>query len=109
MEDEFCRRSVLAPTAAFGLFAALGAAGCGKDEGAALSCTDTSGLDPDAVALRTGPAVAYADRSIDPVKSCARCQQFLLAASANACGTCKVIKGPVHPRGSCKLFVPRMA
>ena len=106
------RRDVLRRSAAAGSLASLavfGIGACGKDKHVSVSCEDTTGLPPDAVALRTSPAVAYADRSTDPVKTCARCQHFLPAPSEAACGACKVLKGPISAQGSCRLFVPRMA
>jgi hypothetical protein len=109
MRNQLSRRDLLADAAVTAVSAALGVvAGCGREKRARFSCTDLTGVPPDAVALRTSLAVSYADVSIDPAKTCARCQQFIPAPSDDACGTCKVLKGPVHPRGSCRLFAPKM-
>jgi hypothetical protein len=49
------------------------------------------------------------DTAADPIKTCDRCQQFLPPPAAHACGSCKVVKGPVNPKGGCKLFVLKPA
>jgi hypothetical protein len=108
MDDKLSRRDVLQRSAAFGVLAALGATACGKERHA-LSCMDTTSLSPEELALRTSPAIAYADGALDPGKPCDRCQQFMPAPTAGACGTCKVVKGPINPKGGCKLFVAKPA
>ena len=93
-------RAVLLPLAA--TFAgALGA--CSHEP----SCNDTSGLSADDAKIRTEIA-AYTDPAQDPAKHCSNCVQFVPGA-ANACGTCKVVKGPISPKGGCKLFVAKPA
>jgi hypothetical protein len=104
MNDKLSRRDALGRSAAFGVFAALGAASCGKEK-RALSCSDTSSLSPGDAQIRT--ALAYVDVSTEPGKSCSQCLQFVPAPSPDACGTCKIVKGPIHPRGNCKSFVPK--
>ena len=91
------RRAALARVVALPLAAAL--AGCSKT----LRCEDTAGLSPDDTRLRTEIA-AYVDQSQDPNKHCGQCVQFN-PGGKDACGTCKVVKGPINPNGSCKLFV----
>jgi hypothetical protein len=106
MRDLLFRRDLLMKSAAFGVMGAFGAAGCGKEKHA-LSCNDTTGLSPADVQLRT--TLAYADISTDPTKSCARCLQFVPGPSPDACGACKILKGPVNPQGNCKSFVLKPA
>jgi hypothetical protein len=111
VEDKFSRRDVLQGGAVFGVVAIVGivgGAGCGKEK-KRLSCIDTSGLAPGDAQFRSSPAVAYLDMAADPAKTCDRCQQFIPPPTANACGTCKVVKGSVHPKGGCKLFVAKVA
>jgi hypothetical protein len=108
MDDKCSRRDVLQRGAAFGVLAAFGAAACGKERHA-LSCMDTSALAPADLALRTSTAVAYADSAVDLGKPCDRCQHFLPAPVAGDCGACKVVKGPINPKGGCKLFVAKPA
>jgi hypothetical protein len=99
------RRTVLARAVLLPLATTLSGAlsACSREP----SCNDTSGLSPDDVRTRTELAV-YVERSPDPAKRCDRCVQFV-AGAANACGTCKVVKGPIAPGGTCKLFAPKPA
>jgi hypothetical protein len=104
MDAKLTRRDLLHRSATLGALATLGAGACNKPA-AALSCTDTSALSPGDVQVRT--ALAYLDTSADPTKACSRCQQFVPAASGGGCGTCKVVRGPINPAGSCKSFAPK--
>jgi hypothetical protein len=101
--ERMTRRSALARVVVLPLAAALPAAlaGCSKT----LRCEDTSGLSPDDTRLRTEIA-AYVDQSQDASKHCKDCVQFN-PAGQDACGSCKVVKGPINPTGSCKLFVKK--
>ena len=82
-----------------------GAAACSKKERAPFSCMETAGLAPDEASARA--TLAYAEPAADKARTCASCQQFVVAASDGACGTCKVLKGPVHPDGTCKVFTAK--
>jgi hypothetical protein len=111
MDDKLSRRDVLQRGAAFGalgiagLVSAASAAGAGcKSEPKALSCTDTMSLSASDAQVRV--ALAYVDSSVETGKSCSGCQQFIPAAP-EACGTCKVVKGPINPKGYCKSFVAK--
>ena len=105
MDEKLSRRDLFQGSAVLGVLAVVGATGCSKEAPAGPSCTDTSGLAAPDVGVRT--ALAYADVSLEAGKSCAGCQQFLPGPAANACGTCKVVRGPISPRGSCKAFVAK--
>jgi hypothetical protein len=94
MDPKLSRRDVLQKSAALGLFAVVGTA-CSKEQ-KALSCTDTMSLSAADAQVRT--SLAYQDKSPEPGKSCTGCQQFIPAAP-DACGTCKVLKGPINPAG----------
>jgi hypothetical protein len=107
MDDRLSRRDMLQRTAALGVLAVAGGVGCSKEK--RLVCTDTSGLAPADLELRMAPTVAYSEPAADPAKPCDRCQQFIAPPAPNACGTCKVVKGPIHPKGGCKLFVAKPA
>jgi hypothetical protein len=72
-----------------------------------VACTDTRGLTEADRALRA--TMSYVDRSPDPKKTCSSCQHWVAAARPDLCGSCKLIKGPFHPRGSCKVFAPTAA
>jgi hypothetical protein len=72
-----------------------------------LSCEDVSGLSPAELAMRRDTA-AYAEASTDPAKKCSGCAQYE-PKGADACGGCKVVKGPINPEGTCKLWVAKPA
>lgn len=107
MEPKLSRRDLIGRGAAFGALAVFGAGACSKPK-AALSCMDTSGMAAPDLALRNSAAVTYLDLAAESAKTCSKCAQFLPAAP-DACGTCKVIKGPINPNGGCKLFAPKPA
>jgi len=106
MDDKLSRRDVLQRGAAFGALALVGTAACGKEQPKALSCADTTSLSSADVQVRT--SLGYMDISNQPGKSCSGCQQFI-PGPPNACGTCKVVKGPINPQGYCKSFVAKTA
>ncbi len=103
MDERLSRREVLQRSAAFGVLAVVGA-GCGKEQPKALSCTDTMGLSAADSQVRT--SLAYVDNSVEPGKSCSNCQQYIPGAP-DACGTCKIVKGPINPKGWCKSYVAK--
>ncbi|HEY8432435.1 MAG TPA: high-potential iron-sulfur protein [Sandaracinaceae bacterium] len=77
-------------------------AGCGsKEEEGGFSCQNTSGLSP--AELSTRQSQAYTDSSPHADKRCDNCR-FFQAGQPNACGTCQVIRGPIHPQGYCNLW-----
>lgn len=89
--------------------AAAGAAllvACGKSQPATatFACTDTAGLDEAGVGTRIDNE--YTDHTPIPAKHCSNCVLFVPAA-ADACGTCQVVKGPIHPGGYCKLWAAK--
>jgi len=69
------------------------------------SCNDTSGLSADDAKIRN-EAAAYQEQATDPTKHCSACLQFV-PGPKDACGSCKVVKGPINPNGGCKLFQPK--
>ncbi|MGH7272793.1 MAG: hypothetical protein ACREJ3_20375 [Polyangiaceae bacterium] len=107
MDDKLSRRDVLQRSVAFGALTLVGATvACGKEQAKALSCSDTTMLSSTDALLRT--TMAYVDSSTFPDKYCTKCIQFL-PAQPNACGNCKVLKGPINPHGYCKSFAPKPA
>jgi hypothetical protein len=84
------------------LLGALGALGCQKGP---QSCTDVSKLTEDQKKTRT--TLAYEDFSREPGKTCVKCSQYTEPPSADQCGGCKVLPGPVHPNGYCRVFTPK--
>lgn len=106
MDEKLSRRDVLQKGAAFGLLTVVGAAACGKSQAKGLSCSDTTSLSAADAQVRT--SLAYVDMSTDPGKTCSGCQQFL-PGPPDACGSCKVLKGPINPKGNCKSFLAKPA
>ena|SRR5579883_1135501 len=99
---DILRKSVLLGVAAAGAGAL--AAAC-KDTPKEIHCDDTTGIAPTDVETRK--TLAYIDRTPDPNKMCQNCQQFVAPPSATQCGTCKVLKGNVHPNGYCKSWAAK--
>ncbi len=102
MAAKVSRRLALYQGLAFGAAAgsALFGAACKKE----LACTDTSGLGPADVQLRT--SLGYVDRSPQPEKLCLNCLHYK-AAAENQCGGCAILKGPVHPKGYCNSWAAK--
>lgn len=105
MDARIPRREALRHLAVLSLSAVVpaGLVACSKK----TSCLDVSGLSSEEVNQRNNVA-AYVDQAPDASKKCSICVQYVPAAP-NACGTCKVVKGPINPEGTCKLFVPKPA
>ena len=104
----YSRRDVLRATVALPIF--VGTTGlvltaCGGKK--ALVCTDTTGLAAADVQLRQ--LQEYVDASTQADKNCANCNFYNVAPAPDSCGSCKVLKGPVSPAGTCKLWVKKTA
>jgi hypothetical protein len=65
-------------------------------------CTDVSGLDENALAMRKN--LEYVDVSAVDGQNCANCQ-LVKAADANGCYGCLLFAGPVTANGWCKNWV----
>jgi hypothetical protein len=50
--------------------------------------------------------VKYQDKP-NAGKDCDDCLQFILGATPNAKGTCKVVEGAISPHGYCIAFAPK--
>ena len=101
------RRDVLRWSAgALGALAAgaeiAGGTACKKDPPKPFTCTDTTGLADEEARARV--TLGYVDHAPEAIKSCVACQQFVASPIAGRCGQCKILKGPVHPDGTCKVF-----
>jgi hypothetical protein len=103
MSEKVSRRDALRRGTALGVLAVFSVTGCSKKK-EPLSCFDTSALTPTEVTIRRN--LAYVDVSFELGKLCSQCQQFIPVAP-NACGTCKIVKGPINPLGYCKSFVAK--
>jgi hypothetical protein len=98
----FFKEAGLIGAAAAGAALALSACGKGGAEAAAFTCTDTAGLSEAELGARM--EAEYTDKSTVAGKDCKGCALYNKAASAGTCGGCKVVKGPIHPNGYCKLW-----
>ena len=78
-------------------------AACGKKIPA--SCMDTAGMPNEDLTVRSN--LAYSDVSPTPDKRCETCRQYTAPREEGSCGTCAVIKGPIHPNGTCKVYGAR--
>ncbi len=79
--------------------------GCRREALLPAACTDTTGLSAEQRQVRT--TLAYVDSATEPGKDCERCQHYVAATQEGSCGGCKLLPGPVHPRGYCKVFTAR--
>lgn len=78
----------------------LGALACSKAKADSFTCTDVSALSEAEQKRRVD--LAYVDKAPDPDRECDRCAQFL--GVPEGCGSCKLLRGPISPGGSCKSF-----
>lgn len=74
---------------------------------AVLTCTDTSGLTEQDVAMRT--TLNYVDISTIEGKTCDNCALYVAPEAGTGCGTCLTVKGPIHPLGYCDIWVAQTA
>ena len=70
-----------------------------KEAVAALHCSDTKGLTDAEKGMRT--ALKYADTVEDATRECVKCQLYIPEAKAGTCGGCQILKGTIHPKGTC--------
>jgi hypothetical protein len=96
------RRSFVLAGGSLALSGGLVVLGCKRAPSTPSSCEDTKGLTEDERTVRT--TLAYVDRTPLAEKACKACQHWVLPAEDGACGGCKLLKGPIHPDGTCKAF-----
>ncbi len=70
---------------------------------AVFSCLDETGLSSEESLARK--IVEYSDVSTQAGKECINCSQYV-KPPGDGCGGCKLVKGPVHPHGYCKIWAP---
>jgi len=87
---------------------ALLVGGCSRAKPGPAACNDPASLaslqENERVARG---ALAYADKAPTPEKTCSRCSQWVAPPEPSSCGGCKLLKGPIHPDGSCKAFAAK--
>ena len=69
-----------------------------------FTCTDTKGLTQAEIDVRSN--LGYVDVSQSKEKHCEDCVQWI-PPKDEGCGGCKIMKGPVHPRGTCRVFAAK--
>jgi hypothetical protein len=107
----FLCRMGTAGLAGAGLMLGLAACGGGEDQSQgqgsqeaasttpADPCSDLSGLSPEEIATRD--TFKYQKKADDPAKVCTKCNFWQPPAEGSPCGTCTLVKGPIHPEGTC--------
>jgi len=73
---------------------------------AADPCNDISQLTPDERAIRT--TFNYEPRAKDPTKLCVSCNFWVPDPQGGLCGGCTLIKGPIHPKASCRSWAEKI-
>ena len=113
-QNQTSRRNFLKNALSIGALSMAGGAvltACGKEKKPAAAatggCNDVSGLAAGDKTLRT--TNEYADVSTKADQDCANCQHYKPAAAGAACGGCAVLKGPIAPKGWCKLWFKKVA
>ena len=81
-------------------------AACGKKT-EPDSCSDVMALSDAEKMART--ALQYTDRSLQADKHCALCNLYQPSSDPAKCGSCQIVKGPIHPKGYCTAFVAKPA
>ncbi|MDB4971878.1 MAG: hypothetical protein JWN48_219 [Myxococcaceae bacterium] len=102
-EDKISRRATLGLLAATPLWASVLSA-CGKKT-EPDSCQDVSALNDADKAARS--ALQYTDRGPEAQRVCSVCTYYVAPKDPAECGSCKLIKGPVHPKGYCSGFAAK--
>lgn len=88
--------------AATAVVAIVGAAAC---KGEPLVCDGLPSVAPADVPLRK--TLEYVDTSPQPERACDGCTFYTAPSAPDTCGGCKVVRGPIHPKGTCKLFAKK--
>lgn len=70
-----------------------------------VPCPEQNGLSVQEQAIRT--SLKYEDGSQMPGRTCDNCKLYTLP-EISSCGGCKVVPGPIHPKGYCTAWLHRM-
>ncbi|MDX2474699.1 MAG: hypothetical protein QNL91_13440 [Candidatus Krumholzibacteria bacterium] len=128
-ENKYDRRQFIQQAGGFGLagIAAItglmAQSGCGADkevEKAAATphnaieaakavadpCNDLATLTKDELVTRT--TFKYETQATDPTKLCNTCNFWQPSTKGELCGGCTLVKGPIHPLGSCMSWVEKI-
>lgn len=69
-------------------------------------CEGVEKLTDDEKAARK--ALKYVDNTNFPGRACDNCKIFTLPQNNSVCGGCKIVPGPIHPKGYCAAWIARM-
>lgn len=58
-------------------------------------------------AIRT--SLKYVDNAPSDSQTCDNCKLYTLPQNGSPCGGCKVVPGPIHPKGYCAAWLHRMS
>jgi High potential iron-sulfur protein len=106
-DDKLSRRGalkVLGAAPLLGSVLSVGLSACGKKT-EPDSCSDVSALSEPEKMARS--ALQYNDKSPQADQRCELCSLYQPAADTSQCGTCQIVKGPIHPKGHCTGFVAK--
>lgn len=122
MESLISRRKLLKGAGSLVAFSALSPVilsacqkSCSKEEAnvsakeeAALpfSCEGVDQVSEDQKAIRA--ALRYVDATPISARTCDNCKLYTRALAGAACGGCKVVPGPIHPKGWCSSWYALM-
>ena len=104
-DDKRSRRSALKVLAAVPMLGSAVLMACGK-KSEPDSCNDVGALSEPEKMARS--ALQYSDRSPQPDKHCKECNLYQAPPDPSQCGTCQIVKGPIHPQGYCTAFVKKV-
>jgi hypothetical protein len=68
----------------------------------AFSCPDSDKVSADDRVRRAN--LKYVDKSPIPSRTCDNCKLYTLPKDSSPCGGCKVLPGPIHPKGYCQSW-----
>ncbi len=122
--DRMNRRQFVKKAGVWGLVgvAAVYLPGCGQEEAEELAakphnaiqaareaadpCNDVSQLSPGERTTRT--TFKYQARAKDPTKLCVTCNFWVPDPKGGLCGTCTLVKGPIHPKAGCMSWAEKI-
>jgi hypothetical protein len=108
-DDKLSRRHALKVLGGVPLLAtavSTGLVACGKKT-EPDSCSDVGALSEPEKMARS--ALQYSDKSPQADKRCELCNLYQPTTDPSQCGTCQIVKGPIHPKGYCTGFVAKPA
>lgn len=73
--------------------------GCKSRSKMPSSCKDVTGLTDAQKTVRK--ELGYVDRTTNAKQTCANCSLYVKPAQPDRCGGCEIMKGPIHPLGTC--------